>query len=116
VLFYPLLSRRLTPYPPLSAVTWKSWRFSPCGLSFTPEGLEIAHQQLRSGKHDLTFSACVRGRGALILELNVGDPVSCGARRAMWPSQAIPIGATACGRRPGSIKSGDTYHACAVER
>jgi hypothetical protein len=36
--------------------------------------LEVAHQQIRFGEHDLAFCSRVGKLGDLILELDIGDP------------------------------------------
>ncbi len=36
--------------------------------------LEVAHQQIRFGGHDLAFSSRITGRGQLVVELDIGDP------------------------------------------
>jgi hypothetical protein len=36
--------------------------------------LEIAHQQIRFGRHDLAFCSRIGALGDLILELDIGDP------------------------------------------
>jgi hypothetical protein len=38
------------------------------------KSLEVAHQQIRYGKHDLAFSSRINGSGELIIELDIGDP------------------------------------------
>ena len=38
------------------------------------QGLEIAHQQIRWGEHDLAFSTRIGKLGDLVIELDVGDP------------------------------------------
>ena len=38
------------------------------------KSLEVAHQQIRYRRHDLAFSSRIRGRGDLVLELDIGDP------------------------------------------
>ena len=55
------------------------------------KGLEIAHQQMRFGEHDLAFSSRVGKLGDLILELDIGDPRLSGRlvleeelKRARW--------------------------------
>ena len=37
-------------------------------------GIEIAHQQVRYGKHHFAFSSHIGREGDLILDLDVGDP------------------------------------------
>ncbi len=41
------------------------------------KSLEVAHQQIRSGRHDLAFSSRVTKNGDLIMELDLGDPRLC---------------------------------------
>jgi hypothetical protein len=41
------------------------------------KSLELAHQQIRYGKHHLAFSSRVGNRGDLILEIDLGDPDLC---------------------------------------
>lgn len=36
--------------------------------------LEVAHQQIRYGGHQLAFSSHITSRGELVIELDVGDP------------------------------------------
>lgn len=38
------------------------------------KSVEVAHQQIRFGRHDLVFSSRIGNRGDLILELDLGDP------------------------------------------
>jgi hypothetical protein len=38
------------------------------------KGLEVAHQQIRFGKHEIAFSSRIGTRGDLILNLDLGDP------------------------------------------
>ncbi len=38
------------------------------------KSLEVAHQQIRYGKHHLAFSSRVGSRGDLILEIDLGNP------------------------------------------
>jgi hypothetical protein len=38
------------------------------------KSLEVAHQQIRFGKHQLVFSSRIGSKGDLILELDLGDP------------------------------------------
>jgi hypothetical protein len=38
------------------------------------KGLEVAHQQIRFGQHDLAFCSRIGNHGDLILELDIGDP------------------------------------------
>jgi hypothetical protein len=38
------------------------------------KGLEVAHQQIRFGDHDLAFCSRIGSQGDLILELDLGDP------------------------------------------
>jgi hypothetical protein len=38
------------------------------------KSLEVAHQQLRFGKHDLVFSSRIGSKGDLILQLDIGHP------------------------------------------
>jgi hypothetical protein len=38
------------------------------------KSLEVAHQQLRFGKHDLVFSSRIGSEGDLIFQLDIGDP------------------------------------------
>ena len=37
-------------------------------------GIEVAHQQVRYGKHHFAFSSRIGREGDLILDLDVGDP------------------------------------------
>jgi hypothetical protein len=37
-------------------------------------GIEVAHQQIRYGKHHFAFSSRIGREGDLILDLDVGDP------------------------------------------
>jgi hypothetical protein len=38
------------------------------------KSLEVAHQQIRYGKHHLAFSSRVGSRGDLIVEIDLGNP------------------------------------------
>jgi hypothetical protein len=38
------------------------------------KSLEVAHQQIKFGKHELVFSSRIGSKGDLILQLDVGEP------------------------------------------
>ncbi len=38
------------------------------------KSLEVAHQQIRFGKHHLVFSSRIGSKGDLILEIDIGNP------------------------------------------
>jgi hypothetical protein len=41
------------------------------------KSVEVAHQQIHYGRHDLAFSSRVTKNGDLIMELDLGDPRLC---------------------------------------
>lgn len=41
------------------------------------KSLEVAHQQIRYGRHDLAFSSRITRNGDLVVELDLGDPRLC---------------------------------------
>jgi len=47
-------------------------------MLFHRKSLEVAHQQVRFGKHELAFSSRIGKNGDLILNLDLGDPALAG--------------------------------------